>query len=65
MAVFWLSARVREGVAWLNGRLRSHYLKQVAQEIAGEVIGIGGIENRIEVIVEARRPCDAPERIAD
>jgi osmotically-inducible protein OsmY len=45
-----VACEVRDGAAYLNGRLRSHYLKQIAQVIARELEGIGGIENLIEVI---------------
>jgi hypothetical protein len=40
---------------YLQGRLPSYYLKQVAQEIAARVVGARLVINRIEVSVAAER----------
>jgi osmotically-inducible protein OsmY len=45
-----LACDVHNGIAILEGTLRSHHLKQIAQAIACGVDGIGSVENRIEVI---------------
>ncbi len=45
-----VGCEVRDGVAYLEGRLRSHYLKQTAQAAASEVEGIRAVDNRIVVI---------------
>jgi osmotically-inducible protein OsmY len=50
LALRGVDCEVRDGVAYLDGRLRSHYLKQIAQAAAMQVDGIVGIENRIDVI---------------
>jgi osmotically-inducible protein OsmY len=65
-----VACEVRDGVAFLNGRLRSHHQKQIAQAIAREVDGIGGIENRIEVIpigviADRRRFGDSTDRMSE
>ncbi len=44
-----VSCLAAEDVLVLEGRLPSHYLKQVAQEIALSVSGVRGIVNRIKV----------------
>lgn len=53
-----VSCDVHEGEIHLDGRLPSHYLKQVAQYLANEVAGLRRVVNRIEVIA----PPDRPER---
>ena len=45
-----VACEVRDGVAYLRGRLHSHHLKQVAQSIAAEVDGVRAVDNRIEVV---------------
>ena len=45
-----VACEVRDGVAYLRGRLHSHHLKQVAQAIAAEVDGIRTVDNKIEVV---------------
>ncbi|WP_435010917.1 BON domain-containing protein [Tundrisphaera lichenicola] len=45
-----ISCHVHDGVAFLDGRLRTHYLKQLAQTVAIEMEGIVRVENRIEVV---------------
>jgi len=44
-----------EGWVRLGGRLPSHYLKQVAQELAAEVEGVSGVINLIRVVAPADR----------
>ena len=39
-----------DGVLYLHGCLNSHYLKQVAQELAAGVDGVRQVVNRIEVL---------------
>src|SRR4051812_46497275 len=41
---------------YLFGLLPSHYLKRVAQAVAGEVEGVCGVVNPIEVIAAPGRP---------
>lgn len=61
-----VSCEVRNGLAFLDGQLRSQYLKQIALAVAMGVEGIVGIENRINVIpvtvVANRRRSGAPIR---
>jgi osmotically-inducible protein OsmY len=45
-----VACEVRDGIAYLDGRLRSHYLKQIAQATAAEVDGVRAVDNRIKVI---------------
>ncbi len=51
-----VSCNVTAGTARLYGRLPSHYLKQIAQEVAGSVAGIDSIHNLIEVHVATDKP---------
>jgi carbon storage regulator CsrA len=44
-----ISCEVREGVARMQGRLPTYYLKQVAQAIVAEVEGVDAVINQIEV----------------
>ncbi len=44
-----VSCRIVDGKVVLSGKVRSFYLKQLAQEILRKVDGIGSIENRLEV----------------
>ncbi len=44
-----VTCEVHEGVALLNGRLTTHHLKQLAQELTSKVDGIRCVVNRIEV----------------
>jgi BON domain len=48
-----VGCEVHDGVAFLDGRLRSHYLKQIAQATALKVDGIRRVENRIDVVPAA------------
>jgi osmotically-inducible protein OsmY len=51
---YWALRRVSceysDGLLTLRGRLPSYYFKQVAQEMAARVPGVGHVENRIEVV---------------
>jgi hypothetical protein len=44
-----VSCRMVEGKVVLSGKVRSFYLKQLAQEILRKVDGIGSIDNQLEV----------------
>ncbi len=44
-----LDCEVVGGMVLLRGRVPSYYLKQLAQTVVGEVQGIGGVFNMIEV----------------
>jgi osmotically-inducible protein OsmY len=46
-----VSCDSREGVVSLRGRLRSYYLKQLAQALVGGVEGVLFVHNHIEIIV--------------
>jgi hypothetical protein len=50
-----------DGVVHLGGRLPSYYLKQIAQEVASGVEGVGHVVNRIQVLAPAR--LDGPSNI--
>lgn len=39
----------RDGVMVLSGTVRSYYLKQMAQTVAGKTDGVGRVENQLEV----------------
>jgi osmotically-inducible protein OsmY len=54
LALREVSCSASDGVAYLHGCLPSHYLKQLAQEIAGGVQGVRVVVNRIEVLRPAR-----------
>jgi len=45
-----ISCVTSNGVVCLIGLLPSHYLKQIAQEIASSVEGVSQVVNRIEVV---------------
>jgi osmotically-inducible protein OsmY len=49
-----IACAVREGVACLQGRLPTYYLKQVAQAIVAEVDGVIVVSNQIEVLPSAQ-----------
>jgi osmotically-inducible protein OsmY len=49
-----VSCIAREDVVYLHGYLPSHYLKQVAQEIAARVEGVRCVINRIKVLAPDR-----------
>jgi osmotically-inducible protein OsmY len=49
MALRDVSCVASDGVVYLQGCLPSHYLKQVAQEIASRAEGVRQVVNRIEV----------------
>lgn len=53
LALSEISCDARGGVVYLRGRLPSYYLKQVAQAVAAEVVGVRRVVNRIEVIAPA------------
>jgi hypothetical protein len=55
LAVRDISCLASDGVVTLRGRLPSYYLKQVAQELASGVAGVGHVVNRIEVFAPAGR----------
>lgn len=44
-----------QGVVILRGKVRSHYLKQVAQALAHGVEGVRGLVNQIEVLQHDNR----------
>jgi osmotically-inducible protein OsmY len=50
-----VSCVVRGDILHLRGRVPSHYLKQVAQELAAGVEGVRQVENGIEVIARPVR----------
>jgi hypothetical protein len=50
-----VACELNDGVAILHGRVPSYYLKQVAQEIAGDAAGIRGVINQIEVAPSRHR----------
>ena len=52
-----VSCSANDGVAYLHGCLPSHYLKQLAQEIAAAVGGVRLVVNKIHVKSRAR--CNA------
>jgi hypothetical protein len=45
----------RDGVVTLRGHLPSYYLKQIAQEVVGEVDGVRAVNNQIEVLAPPPR----------
>ena len=49
----WITCHYQEGCLYLEGKLPSFYLKQLAQEAIRSIEGIDRIENRIEV----NNPC--------
>jgi len=51
-----VACEVRDGIAHLNGCLRSHHLKQIAQAVAIEVDGIRAVDNRIVVVPLGTQP---------
>jgi osmotically-inducible protein OsmY len=55
-----VTCTVSDGVASLHGSLPSHYLKQLAQEIAATVEGVRLVVNKIDVKAPAR-PSRAPQ----
>jgi osmotically-inducible protein OsmY len=44
-----VSCEAVDGKVVLSGKVRSFYLKQLAQEILRKIDGIGSIDNRLEV----------------
>lgn len=52
-----LSCDDHDGVVVLRGCLPSYYLKQVAQEVVAHLEGVERIDNQIEVVTSACRPC--------
>lgn len=44
-----VSCETVDGKVVLSGKVRSFYLKQLAQEILRKIDGIGSIDNRLEV----------------
>jgi osmotically-inducible protein OsmY len=59
-----ISCLASHDVLYLYGRLRSHYLKQVAQELASGVEGARHVVNRIEVVAPTDRARPARETMA-
>ena len=45
-----IQCEVRDGVAILQGRVRSFYAKQTAQELIRNIDGVNEIQNRVEVV---------------
>ena len=64
LALHDVSCDVRAGVARLQGRLPSFYLKQIAQELARNVAGVRVIINQIEVINVPGRPPVGHDRVS-
>ena len=54
LALRGVSCTANDGVAYLHGCLPSHYLKQLAQEIAAAVGGVRLVVNKIHVKSPAR-----------
>lgn len=59
-----ISCLASHDVLYLYGRLRSHYLKQVAQELASGVEGVRQVVNRIEVVAPTSQVRLARETMA-
>ena len=59
-----VSCLASHDVLYLYGRLRSHYLKQVAQELASGVEGVRHVVNRIEVVPPTSQVRSARETVA-
>jgi osmotically-inducible protein OsmY len=59
-----ISCLASHDVLYLYGRLRSHYLKQVAQELASGVEGVRHIVNRIDVVAPTSQVRSARETMA-
>jgi osmotically-inducible protein OsmY len=55
-ALWDVSCEADGATVHLRGRLRSHYLKQMAQAIVAEVEGVRRVVNLIEVAAPARGP---------
>lgn len=51
-----VSCHERDGVVQLRGRLHSHYLKQVAQEMVAGMEGVDRVDNLIEVRSSSSTP---------
>lgn len=49
LALRGISCELHDGIARLRGHLPTYYLKQIAQEIVGEVVGVRSVVNQIEV----------------
>jgi osmotically-inducible protein OsmY len=49
LALREIRCEYRDGIVMLRGTLPTHYLKQVAQDLAAGVDGVKGIVNHIEV----------------
>jgi osmotically-inducible protein OsmY len=49
LALRGISCEFHDGVAWLRGHLQTYYLKQIAQETVGEVVGVRSVVNQIKV----------------
>ncbi len=64
LAVRTISCTVGDGVIHLHGSLPSHYLKQVAQELASSVEGVHRVINRIEVFAPAVQGRPRPENLS-
>jgi osmotically-inducible protein OsmY len=48
-----VSCTYQNGVLVLQGRVPSYYLKQVAQEVVGQLDGVNRIENQIRVRLDS------------
>ena len=55
---------VRAGTVRLQGHLPTYYLKQVAQQVAGEVEGVRAVLNQIEVTTTVGSAPKANDRIS-
>ncbi len=64
LAVRTISCTVGDGVIHLHGSLPSHYLKQVAQELASSVEGVRQVINRIEVFAPSAQGRPRPEHLS-
>jgi osmotically-inducible protein OsmY len=49
LALRGISCEFHDGIARLRGHLSTYYLKQIAQEIVIEVVGVRSVVNQIEV----------------
>jgi osmotically-inducible protein OsmY len=49
-----VSCRFREGTLTLRGCVSRYYLKQIAQNIVGQLAGIANVDNQVKVV--SRRP---------
>lgn len=57
-----IGCKAHEGLLYLSGRVRSHYLKQIAQASVSKVEGVHGVINQIEVDVSGPAQGPTPTR---